>query len=93
VSQIEKQLEELDETDLKKKICLRCLVSGYPIKGSLYDEKELKPSPSNGDLICPECSVLEAEQKGHKKISRGEFDYATRVIKAFEDYKTKKGLN
>jgi hypothetical protein len=86
---IEKQLEELDETDLKKKICLRCLVSGYPIKSSLYDEKDMKPSPSTSDLICPDCSVLE-DEKGHKKISRGELDYATRIIRAFEDYKNKK---
>jgi hypothetical protein len=89
MSSIEKQLEELDKEDLGKKLCLRCLAAGLSIKNSLWDEKKMEKSSYTSDLICPHCSVVEDEQ-GHKRIPRGEINYAGRIMRAFEDYKNTK---
>jgi formate dehydrogenase maturation protein FdhE len=87
---LEKQFEELDEEELKKKLCLRCLAFGFSIKKSLYNEKEMKSSPATNDLICSNCYDLEIEQQGHKRIPRGEINYAGRIMRAFEEYKNTK---
>jgi len=89
MASIEKQFEELDESELKKKACFRCLASGFPFKESLYDEKEMTPSTATNDyLVCTTCHAIENEQ--HQKISRSEFNYAIRIVNAFEDYKKTK---
>jgi len=89
---IEKQLEELGESELlMKSLCIRCLASGLSIKNSLWDDKDLTPSPATNDSICPHCYDIEHEQ-GHKRMSRGEVNYAGRIMRAFEDYKNTKGF-
>ena len=88
---IEKQFEELEESELRKTLCIGCLVAGFSIKESLYEKKEMIQSKAGNDyLICPNCSVIESEQ--HKKMPRGEFNSSTKIIRAFEDYKKIKGF-
>jgi hypothetical protein len=91
MSQIENQLKELDETELKKLLCLRCIVAGYSLRDSLYEEKEMVQSSATNELICHNCSTLESEH-GYKKMSKGETSSAEKMRQAFEDYKKTKRL-
>ena len=88
---IEQQLSELKRAEFKKLLCIRCLVSGLPIKDSLQERENMKESLSTRDLICSKCYANENEH-GHKKISRSIFDYYKRLVSAFEEYKNENRL-
>jgi len=89
---IQKIVEELDEEDLYKILCYRCISSGMRIENSLYSGfGEMITSEVTNDLICEHCYVVENEE-GYEKMSDAEIHRVWGIIEKFEKYK-KQRLN